>query len=127
MTFSAIRDLTPAYESLSYLLPHAARILVTQCGTGMVVSTLMWHWVSRAGRGPGTDAGRGACGTPVTGQRGPWRRDGHGGGAQGNLSEEPDSTPAGQAPGKATGYLLTRPYYPPNATSGNDHPCSLRQ
>jgi hypothetical protein len=24
-----------------------------------VVSTLMWHWVSRAGRGPGTDAGKG--------------------------------------------------------------------
>src|SRR5580693_4752117 len=110
MTFSAIRDLTPAYESLSYLLPHAAWILVTQGGIRVAVSTLMWHQVNQDGRGPGTDAGRGACGTPVTGQRGPRRRDGRGCGAQGNLSEEPDSTPAGQAPGKATGYLLTRPY-----------------
>src|SRR5580700_8441320 len=79
MTFSAIRDLTPAYESLSYLLPHAARILVTQCGIRVAVSTLMWHWVSRAGRGPGTDAGRGACGTRVRDWRGPRRRDSRGG------------------------------------------------
>ena len=44
----------------------------------MVVSTLMWHWVSRAGRGPGTDAGRGACGTRVRDWRGPGTDAGRG-------------------------------------------------
>jgi hypothetical protein len=49
MVFSVIRDLISAYESLSHLLPQAPGLPVTQCGIGMVVSTLMWHWVNRAG------------------------------------------------------------------------------
>ena len=66
----------------------------------------MWHWVNRAGRGPGTDAGSGACGTRVTGSRGPWRRDSRGGESVRRIRQH-----AGRpGPGKATGYLLTRPY-----------------
>jgi hypothetical protein len=59
--FSVIRDLAPAYEPLSHLLPHAAWLLVIQCGIGMVVSTLMWHWVKSSpaawGRGCESDSG----------------------------------------------------------------------
>jgi hypothetical protein len=43
MVFNVIRDLISAYESLSHLLPQAAGLPVTQCGIGMVVSTLMWQ------------------------------------------------------------------------------------
>src|SRR5580692_10192607 len=89
----------------------------------MVVSTLMWHWVSRAGRGPGTDAGSGACGTRVRGRRGPWRRDSRGGGSARRTGQHTGRP----GPGKATGYLLTRPYHHPNATLGKSVPVAERE
>jgi hypothetical protein len=53
--FHIIRDLASAYESLSYLLSQPAGLLFTQCGTGMDRTTLMWHWISGTGYGPGTE------------------------------------------------------------------------
>jgi hypothetical protein len=53
--FNIIRDLASAYESLSYLLSQPAGLLFTQCGTGMDRTTLMWHWISGTGYGPGTE------------------------------------------------------------------------
>jgi hypothetical protein len=61
--FSIARDLTSALESLSYLLSQAAGLLVTQCGIGIVITSLMPHWVNQDRRGSGTDADSGARGT----------------------------------------------------------------
>ena len=73
---------------------------VTQCGTRLVITIPVPHWVTGAGCGPGTGRGQEGLRDASDGlaraveARQPWRP------GTGNLSREPDSTPAGQDPAK---------------------------